>query len=71
MRCYCCNALLTDYESTIKSVNTNTYLDMCLSCLKTVKDDILYKDRVDLLSSSDIDDLNIYLDDYDFNDNHY
>ena len=62
---------MTDYESTIKSVNTNTYLDMCLSCLKTVKDDILYKDRVDLLSSSDIDDLNIYLDDYDFNDNDY
>jgi len=37
---------------------------MCLTCLKTVKDDILYKDRVDLLSSSDIDDLDIYLDDY-------
>ena len=37
---------------------------MCLTCLKTVKDDILYKDRVDLLSSSDIDDLDIYLDDF-------
>ena len=71
MRCYCCNNLLTDYESTIKSVTTNSYLDMCLTCLKTVKDDILYKDRIDLLSSSDVDDLNIYLDDYDFNDNHY
>jgi len=41
---------------------------MCLTCLKTVKDDILYKDRIDLLSSSDVDDLNIYLDDYNFND---
>lgn len=68
MRCYCCNKLLTDYESTLKSVNTNSYLDMCLTCLKTVKDDILYKDRIDLLSSSDIEDLNIYLDDYNFND---
>lgn len=68
MRCYCCNKLLTDYESTLKSVNTNTYLDMCLGCLKTVKDDILYKDRVDLLSSSDIDDLDIYIDDINFND---
>jgi len=36
---------------------------MCLKCLKTVKDDILYRDRVDLLSSSDVDDLDYYLDD--------
>jgi hypothetical protein len=36
---------------------------MCLRCLKTVKEDILYKDRVDLLSSSDIDDLDYYLED--------
>lgn len=41
---------------------------MCLNCLKTVKDDILYKDRIDLLSSSDIDDLDIYLEDINFND---
>jgi hypothetical protein len=41
---------------------------MCLTCLKTVKDDILYKDRIDLLSSSDIDDLDIYLTDLDNND---
>lgn len=66
MRCYCCNNLLTDYESTIKSVNTNDFLDMCLKCLKTVKEDVLYRDRIDLLSSSDIDDLDsldYYLDD--------
>ena len=36
---------------------------MCLKCLKTVKTDILYRDRVDLLSSEDIDDLDYYLDD--------
>jgi len=66
MRCYCCNVLLTPYESTIKSVNTNDYLDMCLKCLKTVKTDINYKDRIDLLSSNDVDDLDLYLDnDYD------
>jgi hypothetical protein len=41
---------------------------MCLKCLKTVKDDILYRDRVDLLSSSDVDDLDIYLEDLDFDD---
>ena len=69
MRCYCCNNLLTDYESTIKSANTNEFLDMCLKCLKTVKEDVLYRDRIDLLSSNDIDDLDYididnYLDDY-------
>ena len=69
MRCYCCNNLLTDYESTIKSINSNDYLDMCLKCLKTVKEDVLYRDRIDLLSSEDIDGLNYieldnYLDDY-------
>jgi len=63
MRCYCCNALLTDYEATIKSVNSEDYIDMCLKCLKTVKTDILYRDRVDLLSSEDIDDIDYYLDD--------
>ena len=68
MRCYCCNNLLTDYEATIKSVNNNDYLDMCLKCLKTVKDDVLQRDRIDLLSSSDVDDLDIYLEDVDFDD---
>jgi hypothetical protein len=35
---------------------------MCLKCLKTVKTDILYNDRIDLLSSEDIDDLDYYVD---------
>ena len=62
--------MLTDYESTIKSANTNEFLDMCLKCLKSVKEDVLYRDRIDLLSSSDVDDLDYfvdidnYLDDY-------
>ena len=54
--------MLTDYESTIKSANTNDYLDMCLKCLKSVKEDVLYRDRIDLLSSSDVDDLDYYVD---------
>lgn len=43
---------------------------MCLKCLKTVKNDILYRDRVDLLSSEDIDDLDYYLDDLNNLDNY-
>lgn len=34
MRCYCCNKNLNDYESTLKSAESGSYLDMCLSCLK-------------------------------------
>jgi len=70
MRCYCCNNLLTDYESTIKSANTNEFLDMCLKCLKSVKEDVLYRDRIDLLSSSDIDDLDYFVDIDDYLDDY-
>ena len=70
MRCYCCNNLLTDYESTIKSANTNDYLDMCLKCLKSVKEDVLYRDRIDLLSSSDVDDLDYFVDIDDYLDDY-
>lgn len=40
MRCYCCNRLLSDYESTRKSKATGDYLDMCNKCFNTVSDDI-------------------------------
>jgi hypothetical protein len=33
MRCVCCNKVLNDYESTIKSISSGEYLDTCLSCL--------------------------------------
>ena len=33
MRCVCCNKNLNDWESTIKSMNTGEYLDMCRKCL--------------------------------------
>ena len=34
MRCCCCDANLSDYESTLKSATTGDYLDMCKKCLK-------------------------------------
>ena len=65
MRCICCNVALSDYESTRKSVVTNEYLDMCNKCFKTIKEDVLCKDRADLLNSTDlseIDEEDIYID---------
>ena len=48
MRCLSCNALLSDFESTRKSVNTNTYIDMCNRCYHTISDDVLTIERDDL-----------------------
>ena len=33
MRCYACDAELTDYEATLKSLVTEEYLDLCSHCL--------------------------------------
>lgn len=48
MRCLSCNAALSDFESTRKTLNTNEYLDLCNSCFYTIKDDVLTLDRSDL-----------------------
>lgn len=48
MRCYCCDKVLSDFESTRKSVATGDYLDMCNKCYSTIKDDLLSEERYDL-----------------------
>ena len=71
MRCISCNVALTDYESTRKSLVTNDYFDMCNSCFKTIKNDLAYRDRLDLISSNDfneVDDININIDNINLDD---
>lgn len=34
MRCVCCNAILTPFESTIRSAIDNSFTDTCERCLK-------------------------------------
>jgi len=41
---------------------------MCNRCFSTIKDDLLYKDRIDLMSSSDVDDVEIYYDDNNYDE---
>ena len=48
MRCICCNVALSKYESTMKTVSTNEYVDMCESCLSYVSDDVKVITREDL-----------------------
>lgn len=53
MRCYCCDKILSDFESTRKSVNTGDYLDMCNKCYSTIKEDLVAEERYDLYDGDD------------------
>jgi hypothetical protein len=53
MRCYCCNAVLSDFEATRKSVQSGDYIDMCNSCFNHVKEDMDVVERQDLQHVSD------------------
>lgn len=53
MRCYCCDKLLSDFESTRKSVNTGEYLDMCNKCYSTIKEDLHAEERYDLFDGDE------------------
>lgn len=39
MRCYCCNKVLSNQESTRK-FSSGEYTDMCTPCLNTIQDDV-------------------------------
>ena len=48
MRCVACNKVLSDFESTRKSVNTGEYLDLCNHCFHTIQGDAPSTEREDL-----------------------
>lgn len=52
MRCYCCNNVLTPYESTIRNSTTKEFIDMCLKCIKTVDNTLNVVGRPDLLNDN-------------------
>lgn len=53
MRCYCCNAVLSDFEATRKSVQSGDFVDMCNNCFSHVKEDIDVIERQDLHHADD------------------
>lgn len=53
MRCVCCNKILSEFESTRKSITTNEYLDMCNRCYGTISKDVLTYERYDLFDDED------------------
>lgn len=48
MRCSCCNVTLTPFESTIRRVSNNDFMDICEKCLSTIEDDVKVLTREDL-----------------------
>lgn len=54
MRCLSCNALMSDFEATRKSANTNEYIDMCNHCYYTISDDVAALERTDLEHEEDM-----------------
>ena len=68
MRCYCCDKILSDFESTRKSVMTGNYLDMCNKCYSTIKDELHSEERYDLFDGDEdsLEDNNNLSDDLDF-----
>jgi hypothetical protein len=71
MRCQCCNANLSDYESVLKHPDTLEYLDTCKRCLRDIPvvpmepnsyvDDTSYED-------DDYEDLHQYINEDNDND---
>lgn len=53
MRCICCNKILSEFESTRKSIKTGEYLDMCNRCYGTISNDVLSYERYDLYDDED------------------
>lgn len=65
MRCKACNAELSDFESTRKSLDTNEFIDLCNNCYSHVKSDVATIERFDLMHESDEE---IFLIDEDISD---
>ena len=53
MRCQCCNALLNDYESTMRHAITKGFVNTCQTCLNAMGDVIPLQVRHDLLTEQD------------------
>ena len=53
MRCQCCNAILNDYESTMRHAITKGFVNTCQTCLNAMGDVIPLQVRHDLASEQD------------------
>lgn len=59
MRCKACDAKLSDFEATRKSLTTGEFLDLCSTCFNYIKEDVYVienQDNMDIQDIIDIDD---------------
>ncbi len=53
MRCRACNDVMTDYESTVRSIHTREYIGLCKHCLNTVSDQVIGVGNISLMTEMD------------------
>lgn len=53
MHCRSCDVILSDFEATRKSVVTQEYYELCNECFNSIKREVLYRERIDLMRGSD------------------
>lgn len=53
MRCQCCNAILSDYESTMRHAVNKGFVNTCQTCLNAMGDVIPLQVRHDLATEQD------------------
>jgi len=53
MRCISCDKLLTDFESTRRSIQSNDFIELCNDCFYYASDDNATLSREDLRSEHD------------------
>ena len=55
MRCLACNKVLSDFESTRRSLISGEFMDLCNACYTNIEDDVpaLSKEELGMFSKSD------------------
>ena len=53
MKCRACDAFLSDYEASVRSVITRDYVMLCKVCLESIKTDLLAVGNPSLMSEAD------------------
>ena len=54
MRCLACDAILTDYESTLKDAATGDYVNECVECIQGSSGNLALQERLDLKTVNDL-----------------
>ena len=58
MRCKACNEVLSDYDSTVRSVFTREYIGLCKHCLTSIKNEVVAVGNINLMTELDDTDEN-------------